>query len=333
MLTSQHSIEPVVRTFAMEHGVRQLEPLLTQPPHHAYKAGNKYIIKAIVTAHPETELESLTHHINLIRKLQGQGADIMELPIDPVIRDSIILLAIPFYPHALPDSPIGYAAFGEALASLHISGKKISHSDMGGLKTVDPLPIIWDSLHYLLACEQDGKPFAIGTTSFPAAALPIFESHLVNAQTAYEKLMRLAESRNGFTALCQDVHPANVRLDGDNSPRIIDLLDNLAKGPPEYDLARPNGHWTHRIKRDPRLLKVFMEAYQNKSAGSYTIDPEMLQLAITVADIYYATSMLKNAIRSHKLGRPSTSEWQITEAVDRIFHLDDPSYPWRSTVK
>jgi hypothetical protein len=333
MLSHKPSIETITKAYAAKLGIYKLEALQAQPPHYAFRAGDRYIIKALVTPHPEIEAKKLIHRIALARRLREQGADITEFPMDPTIYEGVILLAIPFYPHALPDNPAGYALFGKAVASLHIAGKKLAPTDISELTTIDPLPVIWESFHFLVACEQKGMPFAIESTAFPEAALPVFEHHLLAAQKAYDELLRRTEADDAFTVLYQDVHPGNIRLDEGGNPRIIDLLDNFVKGPPEYDLARPNGQWTHRIKRDPQLLDAFMKSYQETTAGLYTIDPKKLHLAITVADMYYAASMLKNAIRAYRLGNPSTAEWQITDAVDRILHLDDPSYPWRSTVK
>lgn len=327
-LISKSQVEKTVREYAAQLGVRQLTAVNSQPPDYIFQADTTYVIRAIISENPSAEFAKVTKRIAILRSLQKQGADVMEFSFEPVAKDGVVIVVSPFYPSAMPIGPDGYRRFGRALAALHNAGLQAPEA-IDALETINPLVKIWELFNYLRTCEQEGKPFAIQNVSFPGDVLEIFQNQLTKAQAAYDEMMRLAVQKKRLTALMLDVYPDNIRFDSSGQPKLIDLLGNIAKGPPEYDLARPSAHWVRRIGRDPQLLEAFMTGYKKEFSG-YGIDDTILQHAVKVANIYYASSMLKNAVNAHRLGQLLSKEWQLTETVSRIRHLEDPFYRWKA---
>lgn len=322
-------IEKSVAEYASEFGVSQLEPVAAQPPYHVYKA-DRYVFKAYVPEDAQKELTSTEARIRTIHQLRDSGAAVMEFITGPQLSGDVLITTSPYYPDKLPPTLEGYALMGQAVASLHNAGwQKTRLKEVGQL---DPLPVIWETFHYLTAKEAEGLPFRIGNTSFPHSALQLLEQHLTRAQSAFDEMMERAAETGHLTTICRDVHPANILLDAEGRPKIIDLMDNLAIGPPEYDLARPCAHWVQRIGRSIESRDAFLKNYSASLRPEIHIDPRLLELAMKVTDTYYAVSMLKNAVNAFKQGQPPGEEWRITEVINRLTSLDDPTHRWRTAA-
>lgn len=324
-------LEEVMDEIIRQLGGTSVEPLPTQPPHRLYGVDGRYVIKATVADRPDELFERTSQRAEIIMRLRAHGAQVMEFALHPRLAGAAVITASPFYPERLPATVSGYHKFGGAIASLHNASQEMQEDFEAGA-VLDPLPVIQRCLAYLKQRDQAGEPFAIGDTTFPHEALHPFEEHLASAQVAYAKMMQLAAKRNRLSMLALDVHAGNVLLGADGEPRIIDLADKMFVGPPEYDLARPAAHWVQRFGRDPRWREAFLEGYESKLRLGMNVDQDLLGLAIKVSDMYYATSMLKNAVEAHELGHPTDEQWRITEVVNRLTHLDNPDYRWKSSV-
>lgn len=323
-------IEKSVAEYASEFGVSQLEPIAAQPPYQVYKADH-YVFKAYVPEDAQKELTSIEERIRTIHQLRDSGAAVMEFITGPQLRGDVLITTSPFYPDKIPPTPEGYALMGHAVASLHNAGWQQTE-DFKDLQPLNPLSAIWKTFHYLESKEAEGSPFKIGDAVFPRHALQLLEERLVYAQAAFDEMMKRAAESNHLTTVCRDVHPGNFLLDTEANPRIIDLMDNLAIGPPEYDLARPSAHWVERIGRSPQARNAFLEGYNETLRPDIHIDQQLLQLAIKVSDTYYAVSMLKNAVNASERGNPSSDEWRISEVVNRLTSLEDPTHRWQSFI-
>lgn len=268
-------------------------------------------------------LDTTIKEVALLKMLRAKGASIQKFIGEPIESDGFIGTVSHYLPEMLQD----YGAYGHAVATLHNAG---AYPDITmHAKPFRPLRRPRYAYDYLVDLYTNGDTLRMWDVEFPCDLLPLFGEYLAQGDMAVNEMLQLSKERQyPLTIILHDAQPANARQTYDGITTLIDL-DGITVGPAEYDLGRPLGQWTPRFKRPAAFGRDFLNGY--KQTINRQPDPDILDLALSVSQLRYATSVLVHAVEAYREGRVNGLDtWRLAEGIKRLANLDDPYFKWQS---
>lgn len=286
-------------------------------------SGERHIVLRLTTADNTERLLSKTwQEVALLQRLRERGAQVQAFLDWPLARNGFVATISEYLPGAATD----HAAYGYALATLHTAGTEPELVRQA--PPFEPLRRTRQIYEYLASLHEKGETFHIGDIAFPPQLLPIFYRYLLQGEADAATMLRLQyENRYPPAVLQHDVHMGNVRADSAGRATLIDL-DGISSGPMEYDLTRPIGQWSQRFRRQHQWVQHFLAGY--REGGGRQPNPEILEPALRVSELRFATSLIGHAVESAVVGKPLAGEWSLSEGIRRLAHLRDPEFMWET---
>lgn len=280
-------------------------------------------IRLTASDNPEQLLAKTSREVAIIERLRQKGAQVQEFLGEPELIDGLVATVSKY----LPGETTNYAAYGEAVASLHNAGADAELVAL--LPRFQPLAEARLSLEYLEHLDQAGTSFKVGQTVFPQELLATFHYHLEQGEQAVNEMLRISDEKGyPLTILQHDIHLGNVRDDHEGKAMLIDL-DWITAGVAEADLGRPLAQWCQRFQDPKEHVEAFMIGYETKAKRK--LDPELLKLAIQVADVRFSTIFITLSIQAAQTGY-SFDESMFAQGMSRLQNLHDPNFVWRPRV-